>query len=100
MSHTAKLRNITSHNVIVRSKAAKRRTGRDLTGHWDHIGKNDAPPGNDKIFNGAVDNATGSFVDQLARAGRRCRRNRAHGTSSRPPPRKRACSVPSSSRGT
>ncbi|WP_033077014.1 M28 family metallopeptidase [Thalassotalea sp. ND16A] len=29
-----------------------------LTGHWDHIGKNDDLPG-DKIYNGAHDNATG-----------------------------------------
>ena len=28
-------------------------------GHWDHLGVNDAAEGDDKIFNGAVDNATG-----------------------------------------
>ena len=28
--------------------------------HWDHLGKNDAIEGPDKIYNGAVDNATGT----------------------------------------
>ena len=28
-------------------------------GHWDHLGRNDATEGDDKIYNGAVDNATG-----------------------------------------
>ena len=28
--------------------------------HWDHLGKNDALEGDDKIYNGAVDNATGT----------------------------------------
>ena len=28
--------------------------------HWDHLGKNDNLPGDDKIYNGAVDNATGT----------------------------------------
>ncbi len=28
--------------------------------HWDHLGKNDAIEGDDKIYNGAVDNATGT----------------------------------------
>ena len=28
--------------------------------HWDHLGKNDAIEGLDKIYNGAVDNATGT----------------------------------------
>jgi Zn-dependent M28 family amino/carboxypeptidase len=27
--------------------------------HWDHLGRNDALPGADKIYNGAVDNGTG-----------------------------------------
>ncbi len=30
-----------------------------FSGHWDHLGRNDAAPGPDKIFNGAVDNGTG-----------------------------------------
>lgn len=37
--------------------------------HWDHFGVNPAVPGEDKILNGAVDNATGvSGVIELARA--------------------------------
>ncbi|HEX8825344.1 MAG TPA: M28 family metallopeptidase [Archangium sp.] len=36
--------------------------------HWDHLGKNDSLPG-DKIFNGAVDNATGTAaLLELAKA--------------------------------
>ena len=30
------------------------------TGHWDHIGIRDVPEGEDGIYNGAVDNATGT----------------------------------------
>ena len=30
-----------------------------FSGHWDHLGRNDAIPGPDKIFNGAVDNGMG-----------------------------------------
>jgi Zn-dependent M28 family amino/carboxypeptidase len=30
-----------------------------FSGHWDHLGRNDAATGTDKIFNGAVDNGTG-----------------------------------------
>src|SRR6185369_4329057 len=30
--------------------------------HWDHFGRNDAAPGDDKIFNGAVDNGMGSSM--------------------------------------
>ena len=28
--------------------------------HWDHLGKNENAAGDDKIYNGAVDNATGT----------------------------------------
>lgn len=30
------------------------------TGHWDHLGQRDVPDGEDGIYNGAVDNATGT----------------------------------------
>lgn len=30
------------------------------TGHWDHIGRRDVPEGEDGIYNGAVDNASGT----------------------------------------
>lgn len=29
-------------------------------GHWDHLGKKDGGPGEDLVYNGAVDNATGT----------------------------------------
>lgn len=62
-------RPITSHNVIAKVR------GREApdecviyTGHWDHVGTNPALTG-DTIFNGAVDNATGTAaLLELARA--------------------------------
>lgn len=30
------------------------------TGHWDHLGRRDVPEGEDGIYNGAVDNASGT----------------------------------------
>ena len=37
--------------------------------HWDHLGTNPAEPGEDQIFNGAVDNATGvAAILEIARA--------------------------------
>jgi Zn-dependent M28 family amino/carboxypeptidase len=30
-----------------------------MTAHWDHLGDRDVPPGEDGVYNGAVDNATG-----------------------------------------
>jgi Zn-dependent M28 family amino/carboxypeptidase len=30
-----------------------------MTAHWDHLGSRDVPPGEDGVYNGAVDNATG-----------------------------------------
>ena len=39
------------------------------TAHWDHLGIHDVEEGNDGIYNGAVDNATGcSVVLEIARA--------------------------------
>ncbi|MGH7726688.1 MAG: M28 family peptidase [Candidatus Eiseniibacteriota bacterium] len=53
-------REIVSHNVIARIEGSGAPDECVIyTGHWDHVGKNDALPG-DKIFNGAVDNATGT----------------------------------------
>jgi Zn-dependent M28 family amino/carboxypeptidase len=40
-----------------------------MTAHWDHLGDRDVPPGEDGIYNGAVDNATGvSALLELARS--------------------------------
>ncbi len=39
------------------------------TAHWDHLGMRDVPEGEDAIFNGAVDNATGvSTILEIAEA--------------------------------
>ena len=39
------------------------------TAHWDHLGKHDVDEGQDGIYNGAVDNATGcAVVLEIARA--------------------------------
>uniref|UniRef100_UPI002FC78420 M28 family metallopeptidase n=1 Tax=Brevundimonas sp. TaxID=1871086 RepID=UPI002FC78420 len=60
---------VTTHNVIARLPG---RTHPDetilYTGHWDHIGVGDPDANGDRIFNGAVDNATGtSGLLELAR---------------------------------
>jgi Zn-dependent M28 family amino/carboxypeptidase len=66
-----KLRKIESHNVVAKLE------GRDpsllnqfvmYTAHWDHLGRDTSLPG-DQIFNGAVDNASGSAgLIEIARA--------------------------------
>ncbi len=51
----------TSRNVAGEIKGSTRPDEYVLyMAHWDHLGKNDALPGDDKIYNGAVDNATGT----------------------------------------
>jgi Zn-dependent M28 family amino/carboxypeptidase len=65
------LRTIQSHNVVAKLD------GSDLahadqfviyTAHWDHLGRDTSLPG-DQIFNGAVDNASGSAgLIEIARA--------------------------------
>jgi Zn-dependent M28 family amino/carboxypeptidase len=69
MAYTARTRAITSHNVIAKVEGSDR-SGECViyTAHWDHVGRNDSLPG-DKIFNGAVDNATGTAsLLEIARA--------------------------------
>jgi len=60
-TYRAKRRDIESHNVIavIRGSEAPEECV-IYTAHWDHVGRNDELPGDDKIFNGAVDNATGT----------------------------------------
>jgi Zn-dependent M28 family amino/carboxypeptidase len=54
------VRNVTSKNVIARLPGSERRDETIIyESHWDHFGKNPALEG-DQIFNGAVDNATGT----------------------------------------
>jgi Zn-dependent M28 family amino/carboxypeptidase len=54
------LKKVTSNNVIALLSGAKRPDEYVIyMAHWDHFGKNPALQG-DQIFNGAVDNATGT----------------------------------------
>ncbi|MCB1555028.1 MAG: M28 family peptidase [Xanthomonadales bacterium] len=59
----SRLRESTTHNVvgILRGSAAANEAV-IYTAHWDHLGHNPALTGGDTIFNGAVDNATGTAV--------------------------------------
>ncbi|MGQ0720583.1 MAG: M28 family peptidase [Candidatus Eiseniibacteriota bacterium] len=53
-------RDITSYNVVARIEGREAPQECVLyTAHWDHVGRNDELAG-DPIFNGAVDNATGT----------------------------------------
>jgi Zn-dependent M28 family amino/carboxypeptidase len=63
--------NVSSHNVLGQVRGSKRPDEAFLyVAHWDHLGtKADAKPGEDAIYNGASDNATGiSALIELARA--------------------------------
>jgi Zn-dependent M28 family amino/carboxypeptidase len=68
-----KLRTMASRNVVAKLE------GRELkdeyviyTAHWDHLGIGPAGPDGDRIYNGAVDNATGTAgILELARAFKR-----------------------------
>lgn len=65
----AKTRAFDSYNVIGKVEGRGRPDECVIyTGHWDHVGRNPKLEG-DQIFNGAVDNATGTAVVlELARA--------------------------------
>jgi Zn-dependent M28 family amino/carboxypeptidase len=66
-----KLRSIESRNVIGRVNGADPQLKRQavlFTAHWDHLGIG-VPVNGDRIYNGAVDNATGcAMVLEIARA--------------------------------
>ena len=52
---------VTSHNVIARLPGATHPDETVLyTAHWDHIGMGEPDASGDRIFNGAVDNASGT----------------------------------------
>lgn len=54
------VREIQSRNVIAKLEGASRPDEYVIyTAHWDHLGMNDALPG-DNIYNGALDNASGT----------------------------------------
>jgi len=61
---------ITTHNVVARLPGTTHPDETILyTGHWDHIGMGEPDASGDRIFNGAVDNATGTAgLLELARA--------------------------------
>lgn len=55
------LRSSNSRNVVARLPGKARPDEAIIyTAHWDHLGINENAEGEDKIFNGAVDNATGT----------------------------------------
>ena len=71
MSVRNDVRNATSYNVVGVVPGSKRPNEAFVyTAHWDHLGKTaNARPGEDAIFNGAQDNATGvSALIELGRA--------------------------------
>lgn len=61
---------ITSHNIVARIEGSKR-PGETViySAHWDHLGIGQPDAKGDKIYNGAVDNATGTAaLIELGRA--------------------------------
>ncbi len=68
---TNALREIQSHNVIAKLEGSDPKLKNEYlvyTAHWDHLGRNAKLPG-DQIYNGAVDNASGSAgLLELAKA--------------------------------
>jgi Zn-dependent M28 family amino/carboxypeptidase len=63
------IRELQSRNVIARLEGARRPDEHVIyTAHWDHLGRDTARAG-DQIFNGAVDNASGtSMLLEIAQA--------------------------------
>jgi Zn-dependent M28 family amino/carboxypeptidase len=61
---------IVSHNIVGRVEGSKRPDETVIyTAHWDHLGVGAADARGDKIYNGAVDNATGTAaLIELGRA--------------------------------
>lgn len=58
-----------THNLLARILGAKRPNETIIySAHWDHVGVNERAAGDDKIFNGAWDNASGTIgVLEMAR---------------------------------
>ena len=56
----SKIENKFSHNAVAILPGSEKPEESVLyMGHWDHLGKKDGPEGEDHVFNGAIDNATG-----------------------------------------
>jgi Zn-dependent M28 family amino/carboxypeptidase len=66
----ADTRVITSHNIVGRVEGSKRPDETVIySGHWDHLGVGAPDATGDRIYNGAVDNATGTAaLIELGRA--------------------------------
>ena len=68
---TSKVREISTRNVIAKVEGSDPRLKDEavmFSGHWDHLGVGE-PHNGDRIYNGAVDNATGcGILLELARA--------------------------------
>lgn len=58
-----------THNLLARLPGSTRPNETIIfSAHWDHVGVNENAPGDDKIFNGAWDNASGTIgVLEMAR---------------------------------
>ncbi|WP_427791843.1 M28 family peptidase [Brevundimonas diminuta] len=58
-----------THNLLARITGTERPNEVIIySAHWDHVGVNEDAPGDDKIFNGAWDNASGTIgVVEMAR---------------------------------
>lgn len=60
-SFDVKTDQITTHNVLAKLEGTTHPNETILyTGHWDHIGMGEPDANGDRIFNGAVDNASGT----------------------------------------
>ena len=58
-----------THNLLAKITGTKRPNETIIySAHWDHVGVNERAPGEDKVFNGAWDNASGTIgVVEMAR---------------------------------
>ena len=97
------LRTIDSRNVLAKLEGSDPQLKDEYvvyTAHWDHLGIG-APVNGDKIYNGALDNASGvAALLEIARAlhaGQAARRS-ARSSSWWSPPRSRGCSARSTTR--
>lgn len=61
---------LVTHNLLARIEGTERPNETIIfSAHWDHVGVNENAPGDDKIFNGAWDNASGTVgVVEVAHA--------------------------------
>ncbi|HEX3897362.1 MAG TPA: M28 family metallopeptidase [Rudaea sp.] len=67
---TVDQKTITSHNIVAKVEGSKRPDEVVIyTAHWDHLGIGPPDAKGDKIYNGAIDNATGTVaLIELGRA--------------------------------